>query len=811
MEMLFEKSHTIDLLNIARDWRISTDPEGTGLLQGWHHIDFNDQTWQCINGGRSLAQEGISAQDIVWYRKKVSLPDAWADQPVYFALGGISDAGTLFVNGEKFAELMPGTSLARHIFQILPEKHSDSLLLAIRIVCQTDAGGLSRYPLALATDRLLLGGSELPLYHGWKFAQDVAGNARQGDWHQVDFNDNDWPYLKVEQDWEANGKPDDHAASWLRRQFEMPSIWEGEKKHVAIHMFDNLREIYLNGEIAVEIPKKDWRHEERPKTSFFDVTPFLKKGINQITLRIDGWVGKGLTRLPLKIVSDNDLPEAAPRVDVPFSRLQSQVPAPVLPSRPDWVKMYWKAWQIALKNVRNPSIFNGFSGSFMDAAFSDNIFHWDTCFIVMFGRYAWHFLPAAQSLDNFYNAQDADGFICREIRMEDGKNYLDKQYSKDTINPPLFSWTEWYLYKMSGDRNRLEKVLPNLNRYYEWVERHRSWQEALSPNKGLYWTTTLASGMDNSPRTSSLNPLSASYQQRLSGGKQFHHHADYAWIDFTAQQALNALCMARIAKEIADDASEDLNLKRFEQLKVKINSHMWDELSGFYYDRDAEGLLTLVKTVGGFWPMLAEIADDPQCKRLIAHLEDPREFKRPHLVPTLSADHPEYHARGDYWKGGVWTPTNYMITRALMANGYHQKASEIATNHLAAIADVFRETGTFWESYAPEKFERGELSRADFIGWTGCAPISMLIENILGFEIDAPEKTICWRINLQETHGIENLRFGEITTSLMLEKGDAEEFNITVESDGNYSLALWLGGEKKRYDIQPGKVQLAIK
>ena len=41
----------------------------------------------------------------------------------------------------------------------------------------------------------------------------------------------------------------------------------------------------------------------------------------------------------------------------------------------------------------------------------------------------------------------------------------------------------------------------------------------------------------------------------------------------------------------------------------------------------------------------------------IAHLDNEAEFKRPHRVPTLSADHPLYEEYGGSWKGGVWAPT----------------------------------------------------------------------------------------------------------------------------------------------------------
>ncbi|WP_414632104.1 hypothetical protein, partial [Acetomicrobium sp. UBA5826] len=33
------------------------------------------------------------------------------------------------------------------------------------------------------------------------------------------------------------------------------------------------------------------------------------------------------------------------------------------------------------------------------------------------------------------------------------------------------------------------------------------------------------------------------------------------------------------------------------------------------------------------------------------------------MVPSLSADDLQYNPNGDYWRGSVWPPTNYMILR----------------------------------------------------------------------------------------------------------------------------------------------------
>ena len=81
-------------------------------------------------------------------------------------------------------------------------------------------------------------------------------------------------------------------------------------------------------------------------------------------------------------------------------------------------RMYDKALEITKSKVRGGDSEPFFKKPFVDAAFSDNIFLWDSCFIVAFAKYHMEELPVYQALDNFYDRIEEDGFICREYRKE---------------------------------------------------------------------------------------------------------------------------------------------------------------------------------------------------------------------------------------------------------------------------------------------------------------------------------------------------------------------------------------------------------
>lgn len=163
---------------------------------------------------------------------------------------------------------------------------------------------------------------------------------------------------------------------------------------------------------------------------------------------------------------------------------------------------------------------------------------------------------------------------------------------------------------------------------------------------------------------------------------------------------------------------------------------MWDEDIFYYYDRYANGKLNNVKSIGSYWALLADVLPADKINGFVAHLDNENEFKRPHRIPTLSYDHDWYDPHGNYWRGGVWSCTNYMVMRGLQKNGYYDLAFDIALNNVTNVAKVFETDQTLYENYAPEYIKRGGMSfpkykdrsLEDFVGWTGLTPISVMFE-----------------------------------------------------------------------------------
>ena len=333
------------------------------------------------------------------------------------------------------------------------------------------------------------------------------------------------------------------------------------------------------------------------------------------------------------------------------------LPQPFWEGHEDAIACYRGAWELAFTNLRRPEPESGFVASFIDTAFNDCLFMWDSAFILLFARYGRRAFDFQRTLDNLYASQHPDGFICREIGTFDGKDRFER-FDAASTGPNVMPWTEWEHYGDTADSDRLGRVFPVLVSYHRWLRRHRTWRD------GTYWTSGLGSGMDNQPRFPQKQAGEGGWPERLT----YHGHA--VWIDACLQQILSADLLLRMADAL-DRSGEvaDLREER-DRLSLTVNERLWNEESAFYHDELADGTLSDVQTIGAFWALLAGVVPQERISPFVGHLGDPKKFGRPHRVPSLSADHPEYDPDGGYWLGGVWPPTNYMVLRGLDRAGY---------------------------------------------------------------------------------------------------------------------------------------------
>ncbi len=486
-----------------------------------------------------------------------------------------------------------------------------------------------------------------------------------------------------------------------------------------------------------------------------------------------------------------------------LDKVRDRLPQPFWEGGESAIEAYWKVWEIAFRNIRPATAENGFFGDYADTAFNDCTFMWDSAFITMFWRYGIRAWDAMGTLENFYGKQHCDGFICRQLRMSDGFDAFQR-HDPNSTGPNVLPWAEWEYFRNFGDRQRLQKVFPPLAAYTRWFRRNRTWPD------GSHWATGWASGMDDQPRRSDAF-MSTPPELGQDGFHANFDHGHMSWVDACFQAIFANRILVRMAEVlgIEEQAGEFANEARF--LTEWCNAHLWDEQTGFYHDRLADGsLVNQVKSIGAYWALPAGAAPRQRRQRMIDQLSDEKIFNRAHRVPSMSADSFGYETEGGYWRGAVWAPTNYMVLRGLTMHGEDALAHEIGINHLRNVVEAYAETGTFFENYGPDTFGKGRY-RPDFIGWTGVPPVAVLFEYVFGIRPEAKRRKLIWDVRLLDAHGVSNYPFGsDGNLELKCEKRQSptDKPVCRIRSDIPLTVDLRWEGGRETIEIFDGCIQV---
>jgi len=491
-----------------------------------------------------------------------------------------------------------------------------------------------------------------------------------------------------------------------------------------------------------------------------------------------------------------------------FEETKGRLPSPIFDENPLYVRMYWKTWELAFRNFHEPAPKSGFVSQFIDAAFNQNIFLWDTCFLTMFCNYAHHLVPGIGSLDNFYAKQHDDGEICREINRRTGIDfdewvnreghdlfsrwgkytvtYVDREAPEpkplltlDALNHPIMAWAEWESLRITGDHTRVERIYGPLVRYYRALQRY------IRQGNGLYMTDWAS--MDNSPR----NP----FLER--GGTA---------VDISSEMVMFGNQLAGFADLLGKKKEAATFRKEAARTAGLIREMMWNPDEEFFYDLRLNGERSPIKTIASYWTLLAGVASPEQADALAAELNNPNTFGRTHRVPTLAADQPGYDRYGGYWQGSVWAPTETMVIRGLERYGMNELAHEIAMEHLMQIGAVFENTGTVWENYSADTVVQGRPAKPDFVGWTGIGPILYLVEFAIGIKADALQNRIDWNVTSPLRVGIQKFWFGDKTVDLLCDPaGEDGTRTLRVSSSRPFTLVVQWRGKRTKIDVPAGE------
>lgn len=456
----------------------------------------------------------------------------------------------------------------------------------------------------------------------------------------------------------------------------------------------------------------------------------------------------------------------------------------------DFVDLYDQTWAWINDCWHKGTPENGLTTRYFSYPESDVINQFEACLSTFFLVYSNRVHPAHYQLDNFYGKQEESGAIRGRYRTDNGQPVTSKK-NPEGILPPLFSWAEYNLFHKSGQKRRIRDVVPVLERYFNWLKttfRHEN---------GLYAVPPDATTMENAPRDTVVYP-----------------------VDFNAQQAISALYLSALA-EVLNDKELSFRFKRqYFSLKTRINSKMWNEEDGIYYDLDKNEEHVRVKTIAPFWTLLAEIPNEDRSERLVEHLRDPEVFGLENPFPTVAADEENFDPNGAACRGSVYPSYTFMVIKGLEKYGRYDFARECAIRHLYYMLDALHpegnKKGTLWEAYAPRKEGPAKwpghpkFPRPAFVPYAALASITLMIENVVGLYVSLPRKTVDWIIPTLEIMGIENLSLKRNMITILSSKS-GRGWEIRLESEKLYYFTInILGTKKKTLPIPSGKCSMLI-
>jgi glycogen debranching enzyme len=241
--------------------------------------------------------------------------------------------------------------------------------------------------------------------------------------------------------------------------------------------------------------------------------------------------------------------------------------------------------------------------------------------------------------------------------------------------PPIFAWAAWRIFEAGGDGAFLEGVYPSLARHYAYW-----WDAKAVEPRGLFTGGFL--GMDNLPR---------------GGGRA-------AQADASAWMALFAADLARIARELGDEAAAERYDADRSTIAAAVDATLWDPETRFYHDLNASGQHLQVPSYSGLVPLIAGIVPAERVGPLLEALRDEDRFLSPGGIRSVDATHPIYtpaYAAGrvnSNWLGPVWVPLQYLLIHALEEVD-PALASDVRDRVVTNVKRQWLATGRLWEYY----------------------------------------------------------------------------------------------------------------
>ena len=272
------------------------------------------------------------------------------------------------------------------------------------------------------------------------------------------------------------------------------------------------------------------------------------------------------------------------------------------------------------------------------------------------------------------------------------------EHDGDRCAPPLLPLAVWYLCH-DGDWDFAAEVLPALERAHRWVMERRQprgdgllcWGDDAHKQGPLRvdgWAgAAYESGLDNSPMWEEV------------GYDASTRSLGQASVDLCSMAALSARVLAVLAKRTGSDPAPFV--RDYRRIRHAVNSRLWGA-DQQYHNLTVTGEHGAVVSPTSFYPMLAGLSSRDQARAMITrHLRNSAGFWGHPVIPSVPRDSPHYDGDGDYWRGRIWPPMNFLVWAGLRQYNPGE-AAHLAEHSRLLFDEEWERHGHVHENYSAE-------------------------------------------------------------------------------------------------------------
>jgi len=371
----------------------------------------------------------------------------------------------------------------------------------------------------------------------------------------------------------------------------------------------------------------------------------------------------------------------------------------------DYIQNYWEKITFYLPKDRKIHI--GLPHSFVspnDNLFKFDQFYWDSFFIILGLIVEKKFLLAKGIVENFF-------FLYRKFGIIPSRN---KFYNLGISQIPFLSSMILEIYKVFKDKKWLKRgakiVEDELKNY--WMNGDHLVYQGLSRYCDHFMTHLTAEHEAGWDMTSRFNEKCLNYLP----------------VDLNTCLYKYEIDLAEIYRILGDTKKEKEFEERAKKRKEKINSLMWDENLGFFFDYNyKEKRKSNFFSVAGFYPLWAKLCSFSQAKKIKKNLKIFE--KRGGIANTQKENLSKEFKQHDYPNG--WPNQQWIVIKGLLNYGFREDAKRLTKKWLDLNKKIFKKTGNFWEKYDVVNCDVGKSGRyktQSGFGWTNAIFVKLLDE-----------------------------------------------------------------------------------